>query len=77
MDDIRVYVVDTYYEFTNNVTGYTIQEEDPDVINEVMDVAEEQGTVYSLRGFQEALNLEDVNISTSWVLFWNKNVKVK
>ena len=77
MDDIRVYVVDTDHEFENNVTSHTIQAEDPEVINEVMDVAEEQGTVYSLRGFQEALNFEEVNINTSWVLFWNKNVKVK
>ena len=33
----------------------------------IMTKAEELGTVYSLEGFQEAINNEDLDLSNSWI----------
>jgi hypothetical protein len=52
--EIRVYVVDTYnYEFDTSPKTW----DDEKFMNE----AEIQGKVYTLQGFQEAFNLEEIN----------------
>lgn len=39
--------------------------------NSIMDKAEELGTVYSLRGFQNAVNNDEVNLSNSFIYISN------
>jgi len=54
--ETRVYVVDTYnYEFDDTPENW----EDEKFISE----SEIQGRVYTLQGFQEAFNLEEINSS--------------
>ncbi len=52
--ETRVYVVDTIASdcFANDLKD-----------DEFMDLAEEQGRVYTLQGFQESFNLEEINSS--------------
>lgn len=58
--EIRVYVID------QNVSDvYANSKTD----EEFMEIAEEQGRVYTLDGFQEAFNLEEINSSIDVIRF--------
>lgn len=59
--ETRVYVVDV--DFTD---CYAILSDD-----EFMKLAEEQGRVYTIQGFQEAFNLEEINSSIDTIRFIN------
>ena len=58
--EIRVYVID------QNVSDvYANSKTD----EEFMEIAEEQGRVYTLEGFQEAFNLEEINSAIDVIRF--------
>lgn len=56
MKEIRVYVIE-------GKEYYSLSDED------FMDIAENNGRVYTLRGFKEAFNLEEVNSSIDTIRF--------
>lgn len=58
MKELRVYVIDL---------GLTedIAETDEEFMNE----AERQGTVYSIKGFENAINSEELNLCNSFIRF--------
>ena len=58
--EIRVYVID------QNVSDVYVNSKTDE---EFMEIAEEQGRVYTLDGFQEAFNLEEVNSSIDVIRF--------
>jgi hypothetical protein len=60
--ETRVYIVDSNFSdcFVNEL---------PD--NEFIELAEEQGRVYTLEGFQEAFNLAEINSSIDVIRFIN------
>ena len=60
MKELRVYVVDIN----------TVEEQIDLVTDEVfMELAEQRGTVYSLKGFELAFNYEELNTSTDMIRF--------
>lgn len=60
MKELRVYAVDID----------TIEEQTCLVTDEIfMQLAEERGTVYSLKGFELAFNYEELNTSTDMIRF--------
>jgi len=60
MKELRVYVVDID----------TVEEQTGLVTDEVfMQLAEQRGTVYSLKGFELAFNYEELNTSTDMIRF--------
>jgi hypothetical protein len=77
MNNIIIYVAnDIFISDEIDVNAYSIEAEEPEVINEVIRVAREQETVYDLRQFEWALNIEDFMPTNSWVVIRNKNVKI-
>jgi hypothetical protein len=60
--ETRVYVVDTRASdcFSNDLKD-----------DEFMTLSEEQGRVYTLQGFQEAFNLEEINSDIDLIRFIN------
>lgn len=60
MKELRVYVVDI--DIVEEQTGL--------ITNEIfMDLAEKQGTVYSLKGFELAFNYQELNTATDMIRF--------
>lgn len=59
--DIRVYVIDASEDFDFRGSEYKAD------YDAIMDKAEELGTVYSLQGFQEAVNDEELELSNSFI----------
>lgn len=60
MKELRVYVVDI--DIIENYTGFITD----DIF---MELAEKQGTVYSIKGFEIAFNYQELNTSTDMVKF--------
>jgi hypothetical protein len=72
--EIRVFVVSATDIDTN---GYEIESWNPyEVLPlnalEFVKRAELAGTVYSLSGFQNAINLEELSLDNSWIFITNK-----
>ena len=68
MNNIRVYVIsccETDFDFRSAESRGDLEA--------IKDEAERIGSVYSLRGFQEAINDDSLFLSESFVLFANKN----
>ena len=62
--DIRVYVLDCNYHNDFDFRGAEMQGDLEGIIAE----AERRGTVYSLEGFQEAANNDEVSLINSFIL---------
>jgi hypothetical protein len=75
MRDITIYVLNADVDHETNINYLSIEAEDPEVIAELMKLAEQKGTVYSLKGFEYACNSEDINLVNSWIYFKNSNTK--
>jgi hypothetical protein len=61
--EIRVYVINNHdTEFLFRVA------EDQKRFNDIKDEAERLGSVYSLNGFQEAMNNQDIELGNSFIL---------
>ena len=60
--ETRAYVVDTNFSdcFANDLSD-----------DEFIELAEEQGRVYTIQGFQEAFNLQEINSSIDTIRFIN------
>lgn len=69
MKELRVYVIDIEEiddDFLDNMgIDQSVQLNDKDFIT----VAEEQGNVYTLKGFAQAFNDQDINSSTDIIRF--------
>lgn len=69
MKELRVYVIDIEEiddDFLDNMgIDQSVQLNDEDFIT----VAEEQGNVYTLNGFAQAFNHQDINSSTDIIRF--------
>lgn len=64
-EEIKVYVIDL------DKTDFDFREaESNGDYDDIMDEAERLGTVYSLQGFQEALNNEELFLDNSFILFY-------
>ena len=61
--EIRVYVIDTFNVKERNWNGLTNEE--------FINLAEEDGNVYTLQGFQEAFNSQDINTEIDVIRFIN------
>ena len=59
--EIRVYAIDTFNLQKQDWSNLTNEE--------FMTLAEEEGNVYTLEGFQEAFNLEEINSSIDVIRF--------
>jgi hypothetical protein len=60
--ETKVYLIDTYnYDFDTNPTDWS----DEQFMNE----AESQGTVYSLKGFEDAFNNEQISEINMFIRF--------
>ena len=60
-NEAKVYVIDTTQEVKND--NYIND------LNSFMNISEKQGNVYSLQGFQNAFNNEEINSSTDLIKF--------
>ena len=60
-NETKVYVIDTTQEVKND--NYIND------LNSFMNISEKQGNVYSLQGFQNAFNNEEINSSTDLIKF--------
>lgn len=78
--EYRVYVLDASTEFDFGMSGYEIenwvlyQEQHNRLLENAekfISKCEEEGEVYSLHSFQNALNLEDININYVYVFITN------
>ena len=72
--ETRVYVVENVDSIglMSDILGEKLYSELTD--EEFMDLAEEEGRVYSLQGFQEAFNSEDVNTAIDVIRFINVTI---
>ena len=61
--ETRVYVIDTFNVKERNWNGLTNEE--------FINLAEEDGNVYTLQGFQEAFNSQDINTEIDVIRFIN------
>lgn len=61
MKETRVYVIDTYLIEEENAINYTD--------NDFMEVAERLGTVFTLKGFENAFNNEELNTHVDYIRF--------
>lgn len=61
MKEIRVYVLDTYLIEEENAINYTDEQ--------FMEQAENNGTVFSLKGFEKAFNNEELNTHVDYIRF--------
>lgn len=61
MKEMRVYVIDTYLIEEENAINYTD--------NDFMEVAERLGTVFTLKGFENAFNNEELNTHVDYIRF--------
>lgn len=61
MKEIRVYVLDIYLIEEENAINYTDEQ--------FMEQAENNGTVFSLKGFEKAFNNEEVNTNIDYIRF--------
>ena len=61
--ETRVYVIDTFNVKERNWNDLTNEE--------FMNLAEEDGNVYTLQGFQEAFNSQDINTEIDVIRFIN------
>ena len=61
MKEMRVYVIDTYLIEEENAINYTD--------NDFMEVAERLGTVFTLKGFENAFNSEELNTHVDYIRF--------
>ena len=61
--ETRVYVIDTFNVRERNWNDLTNEE--------FINLAEEDGNVYTLQGFQEAFNSQDINIEIDVIRFIN------
>lgn len=64
--ETRVYVIDSF-----NVSG---RDWDDLTNDEFISLAEEEGNIYSLEGFQEAFNSQDVSTESDVIRFINVKV---
>ncbi len=71
-EEIKVYVINASEDKASSVRDWEHGEE----YNKIVDLAEELGTVYSLQGFQDAINDEELFLDNSWIYFSNL-IKVK
>ena len=63
--EIKVYVINA--DMCDGFRGWELKKQ----YNKIMDKAEELGSVYSLQGFQEAVNNEELNLENSFIYFSN------
>ena len=61
MKEMRVYVIDTYLIEEENAINYTD--------NDFIEVAERLGTVFTLKGFENAFNSEELNTHVDYIRF--------
>lgn len=65
MKEIRVYVTNC----SECSEGFDFRDLERDCeYDKIIDEAEKQGTVYSLQGFQDACNDEELDLSNSYIL---------
>lgn len=75
--EFRVYVVSADYTDTSayDIQNWKLYEEMHNtLLQEAKDfiaVAEENGAVYSLSGFQDVMNFEEINLNNSWIYITN------
>lgn len=64
--EVRIYVID----MGNSEFEFRAREEEKD-FNAIMDEAERLGSVYSLKGFQEAINNQDLELGNAFIYISN------
>lgn len=78
--EYRVYILDVDIEADFDINAYEVenwvlyQERHEKLTTEAekfISLCEEQGEVYSLNGFQNALNIEDININNNFIFITN------
>jgi hypothetical protein len=78
MKEFRVFILESDNEFDTN--GYMIENwKEYEKVTNTLDeqaekyisVCEKLGTVYSLNGFETALNLQEIDLSNSWIYITN------
>lgn len=67
MEEIKVYIIDASEKKASSVRDWEYTGD----YEKIISLAEELGTVYSLRGFQDAINDEDLDLNNSWIYFSN------
>lgn len=72
--EIRVYVLSADDIDTNGyeIESWSSYEVLPPNALEFIEKAEYEGRVYSLSGFQNAINLEELSLYNSWIFITNK-----
>lgn len=65
--EIKVYVINASEDKAHSVRDWEHNSE----YNKIMELAEELGTVYSLRKFQDDINDEELDLNNSWIYFSN------
>lgn len=75
--EIRVYVLSADVDLPFNVSAYDIRDWSewtslPENAAKFIDECERQGSVYSLIGFQNACNIEEVTLNNTWIFITDK-----
>lgn len=72
--ELRVYFLSADEVETNayDIENWSGQKDLPKEAKDFINQAEENGNVYSLRGFQDAINFEEFSTENTWVFITDK-----